>query len=426
MKTILLLAIKSLANRRMTSTLTIMAIALSMTLLLVVERIRAGAREGFTGVISQTDVIAGARTSPVQLLLQSIFQIGSASNNMSPESWNHFKQHPAVAWTIPLSMGDSHRGFRVIATNNDFFTHYRFRKDASLKLASGHTLNKNQDVVLGASVAKALKYRTGTEIILAHGLAKESFVKHDSHPFIVAGVLEATGTPFDQSLFITLEAMHGLHAEGAEATPASQHHDHEHEHDDKSEHEQEHEHMPGISALLIGTKARTDALALQREIQTYNNEALTAVLPGMTLAQLWQMTSYAEEALRAISFLVIIVGLLSMVVALYNSLNERRREMAILRALGARPWMITAILLTEATLITGASVLIALFATYAILIGASGFVTSSFGLNLPVAAPGLEEWGRILAMFAIGIAMAAIPAWRAYRNTLVDGLTIRI
>lgn len=427
MKTIIHLALRSLANRKVTSALTILAITLSMSLLLVVERVRIGARDGFTGVISQTDVIAGARTSPVQLLLQSVFQIGSAANNVSPETWDYFRNHPAVSWTIPISMGDSHRGYRVIATNSSFFKHYRYQKNTGLMFAVGQAPSTDRGVVIGASVAKSLGYKINSQIVLAHGLAKESFVKHEDSPFTVVGILAPTGTPFDRSLFISLEAMHQLHEPNVHMSDDREAHNHEaHNHEAHEDEEEHHDHLPGLSAILIGTKARTDALALQREIQTYEKEALTAILPGLTLAQLWEMMSYAEDGLRIISTVVIIIGLLSMVVALYNSLNERRREMAILRALGARPWMITATLITEASLITGISVVASLTLTYGILFGAAAWITTSFGLKLPVTYPSFEEWSRILAMFLTGLLMAAVPAWRAYRNTLVDGLTIRL
>jgi putative ABC transport system permease protein len=422
LRTIIHLALRSIMNRRVTSALTILAIALSMSLLLIVERLRTGAREGFTGVISQTDVIAGARSSPIQLLLNSVFQIGSASNNVTPKTWEHFRNHPAVAWTIPVSMGDSHKGFRVVATNEDFFAHYHYQRDHRLEFASGKAFTDDHSVVVGARVARELGYTEGTKIILAHGLAAESFVKHETHPFSVSGILKATGTPFDRSLFISLPAMAQMHeAEGDRAGNGEDaHHPRDHDsHDD-------HDHLPGLSAIFIGTKARTDALALQREIQTYEAEPMTAALPGLTLAQLWSALSYAEEALRAVSMLVIVVGLLSMIVALYNSLNERRREMAILRALGARPWMITAILLVEAGLLTGIAVATSIALTYAALTGATGMITANFGISLPITSLSGEEWLRLGVMFLTGLAMAALPARRAYRNALVDGLTIRI
>lgn len=418
MATILHLAWRSIMNRRVTTALTIAGIALSMALLLLVERIRTGARDGFTGVISQTDVIAGARSSPVQLVLFSVFQIGNPSNNIRPETWQHFQKHPAVDWTIPFALGDSHKGFRVIATNSDLYARYRYQKDRGLKFREGQPPAADRDVVIGSRIAAELGYKTGDKIILAHGLAVESFAKHDDHPFTVSGILDATGTPFDRNLFITLPAMVLMHGEQEAGHAAeSGHEDHDHD---------EHAAAPGIAAFFIGTKSRTDALGLQREIQTYAGEPLTAALPGMTLAQIWEAMSYAEATLRAVSYLVIIVGLMGMIVALYNSLNERRREMAILRTLGAHPSTITAILLTEAGLLTGAAVIASIALTYGALAVTSGVIAGGLGITLPVTALSAGEWMRLGIMFLTGLGMAALPAWRAYSNALVDGLTIRI
>ncbi|MEY4631820.1 MAG: hypothetical protein RIQ81_1940 [Pseudomonadota bacterium] len=416
MKTLISLAWKSLLNRRTTTILTIFAIGLSMSLLLVVERLRRGAEEGFTGVISQTDLIAGARSGPVQLMLYSVFQIGTAANSVSPATWEHFKKHPAVSWTIPVALGDSHRGFPVVATNDDMFLHYRYRKDRGFEFVSGGKPASPQDVVIGATVARELGYRIGSEVILAHGMARESFVTHSDKPFRVSGVLSPSGTPYDRSLFIKLEAMASLHHQDDHG-----HDDHEH-----ADHGSEESTLPGLTAFFIGTKARTDALGLQREIQTWTGEPLTAALPGLTLAQLWAGLSYADGVLRLVAVLVIIVGLLSMVVALYNSLNERRREMAILRALGAHPSTIITMLLAESAMVTGAAVLVSLALTYATVLTASGVIGDRFGIHLPVTAPSLAESLMVGIMFLTGLLMAAVPARRAYRNALVDGLTIRI
>lgn len=426
MKTILTLAWKSLLNRRITTILTIFAIGLSMSLLLVVERLRNGAQEGFTGVISQTAVIAGARSGPIQLLLYSVFQIGSAANTVSPATWEHFRKHPAVAWTIPVALGDSHHGFPVVATNDDMFRHYRYRKDQGFKFASGGVLQDVHDVVIGSTVAKEFNYQVGSELILAHGMAKESFVTHGDHPFRVSGVLEATGTPYDRNLFIKLEAMAGLHQADAATGEVKdgEHHD-EHGHDGH-DHATGNDALPGLTAFFIGTKSPTDALGLQREIQTWTGEPMTAALPGRTLAELWNALSYADGTLRLIALLVVVVGLLSMVVALYNSLNERRREMAILRALGAHPSMITTMLLTEAAIVTGTAALLSLVLTYATVMALSGFAGSQFGIHLPVSAPSKLEIAMLGLMLLVGLVMAALPARRAYRNALVDGLTIRI
>jgi putative ABC transport system permease protein len=134
------LSLKSLYNRKLTTLLTIAAIALSVTLLLGVERIRKEAKTSFTHTISGTDLIVGARSGPVQLLLYSVFRIGNATNNISWKSYQEIARYPNVRWTIPISLGDSHQGYRVMGTNFDYFEHFRFAGGKRLELADGRIL----------------------------------------------------------------------------------------------------------------------------------------------------------------------------------------------------------------------------------------------------------------------------------------------
>ena len=166
---ILELAIKSLRNRKFTSALTVLSIALAVVLLLGVERIRQEARESFASTISGTDLIVGARSSPVHLLLYSVFRIGNATNNVRWDTYRALASRPEVAWTIPLSLGDSHRGFRVLGTTPDYFTHFRYARDRKLELVQGVPFTEAHDAVLGAEVADALGYHLGQSIVIAHG-----------------------------------------------------------------------------------------------------------------------------------------------------------------------------------------------------------------------------------------------------------------
>ncbi|WP_166801002.1 ABC transporter permease, partial [Pseudomonas aeruginosa] len=199
------LALASLANRRFTALLTIFAIALSACLLLAVERVRTEAKASFASTISGTDLIVGARSGSVNLLLYSVFRIGNATNNIRWDSYRHFAGNPRVKWAIPISLGDSHRGYRVMGTDAGYFEHYRYGRGQELQLAEGRAFGQDLfDVVLGAEVAEALHYRLGEKIVLAHGVSTVSLVKHDDKPFTVVGILQRTGTPVDRTLHISL------------------------------------------------------------------------------------------------------------------------------------------------------------------------------------------------------------------------------
>mgnify|MGYP001075424993 CR=1 FL=1 len=216
---ILSLAWKSLLNRRFTALLTVMSIALSVTLLVGVERLRTEARASFANTLSGTDLIVGARSGPVQLLLYSVFRIGDATNNISWQSYQDIAAHPKVAWTVPISLGDSHRGFRVLGTSAAYFEHYRYGRDRRLAIDEGQPFADLYDAVLGAQVADELGYKIDDAIILAHGASDVSFARHDDKPFRVAGILARTGTPVDRTVHVSLEAIEAIHIDWQSGAP---------------------------------------------------------------------------------------------------------------------------------------------------------------------------------------------------------------
>ena len=328
---ILRLAWKSLLNRRLTAALTLFAIALSVTLLIGVERLRAEARESFANTISGTDLIVGARSGGVQLLLYSVFRIGNATNNISWKSYLDIAAQPNLAWSIPISLGDSHRGYRVLGTTPAYFTHYQYAKDRGLEFEQGQPFSELYDAVLGAEVAEALGYQLNDAIVIAHGASDVSFARHEDKPFTVVGVLERTGTPVDRTVHVSLEAIEAIHIDWQSGAPIPGL--------SISAEEARHRDLTprAITAVLIGLKSKIATFKVQRYINDYAEEPLTAILPGVALSELWGIIGIAENALLIVSGFVVVVGLFGMLTALLTSLNERRREMAILRSVGARP-----------------------------------------------------------------------------------------
>ena len=341
---LLRLALASLNNRRFTALLTVFAIALSVCLLLAVERVRTEARASFASTISGTDLIVGARSGSVNLLLYSVFRIGNATNNIRWESFEHFAEHPRVSWAIPISLGDSHRGYRVMGTSSAYFEHYRYGRKQSLQLAQGRPFADDPfEVVLGAEVAEALKYKLDDQLVLAHGVATVSLVKHDDKPFHVVGILKRTGTPVDRTLHINLAGMEALHIDWQNGMPARGA-----ARIDAEEARQMDLQPKQITAFMLGLNSKIATFTLQREINQFRGEPLLAILPGVALQELWSLMGTAEQALFVVSLFVVLTGLIGMLTAILTSLNERRREMAILRSVGARPWHIAGLLVVEA------------------------------------------------------------------------------
>ena len=434
------LALKSLRNRAFSTSLTVGSIALSVALLIGVENVRVGMRESFSNTISQTDLIVGVKGGTIQLLLYSVFGMGASTENVSWETYRVWAEHPAVAWTIPYSLGDSHRGFRVIGTNEDFHRHYRYRGGQEIALAEGRENADLFDVTLGADVAAELNYSLGDEIAVTHGLGEVGFVHHDHMPFTVTGVLAKTFTPVDRAIYVTLEGMEAIHWEDgvppeAEAAPA----DDPHVHDDEAEAapaDDAHAHAEDISiedvavtqvtSFFVGTTDRRDVLGLQREINDYEGEPMMAVIPGLALNEMWQSIGYAETGLRLVTIFVVLVGLLGMLVSLYTSLNERRREMAILRAVGAGPKSIVALLVLESVCLAAAGAVCGLVLVYALLSAAQPLVEARVGLFIPIRPPGSVEWLFLGAVVTAGFLMGFVPALKAYRTALHDGLAVRV
>ncbi|WP_236234761.1 ABC transporter permease [Pseudomonas tohonis] len=415
------LALASLANRRFTALLTVFAIALSVCLLLAVERVRTEARASFASTISGTDLIVGARSGSVNLLLYSVFRIGNATNNIRWDSFETLTHNPKVKWAIPISLGDSHKGYRVMGTSEAYFEHYRYGRAQSLKLAEGKPFADMFDVVLGAEVAEALKYKLGDKVVLSHGVSTVSLVQHDDKPFTVVGILERTGTPVDRTLHISLAGMEALHVDWQNGVPARG------AGKVSAEQARAMDLQPkAITAFMLGLNSKIATFAVQREINEYRGEPLLAILPGVALQELWSLMGTAEKALFVVSLFVVLTGLIGMLTAILTSLNERRREMAILRSVGARPWHIASLLVLEAFALALAGAVLGLVLLYLGIALAQGYVQANYGLYLPLALPSTYEWTLLGGILAAALLMGAVPAWRAYRQSLADGLSIRL
>jgi len=442
-RTTLGLAARSLRSRLVPSLLAALSVALGVALLVGVEQVRAGMRAGFAGTIRGTDLIVGARGGPVQLLLYTVFGVGTPTAGVSRAAYERWRAHPAVAWTIPYSLGDSHRGFRLVGTTADFYARYRFRGDGRVTFARGRMPTTDREAAVGAEAARALGYTLGSRVVATHGLA--GFTDHAGHPFTVVGVLAPTATPIDRAIYVTLEgveAMHDLEHEAGEHE-AGEHEGGEHEGGHEEAHAGAPPAMPGaaapnaqfgaadtdradaLSAFFVGTRNRTEALALKRAIDTDRAEPLTAAIPGVALAELWRTVGVAEAGLRAVSALVVLVGLVGMLLALYSALETRRREMAVLRAVGAGPRTIVTLLVLEAGLLGALGCALGVALAYALLAAARGVVEREFGLVLPLAAPGGGALAYLGAVVAGAALVGLVPAWKAYRTALADGLSAR-
>jgi putative ABC transport system permease protein len=439
------LALKSILHRKLSFILSIASIALSVILIFGVERIRNQVHESFSNTISGTDLIVGARTGNVSLLLSSVFHIGYASQNVSYKTFKEISGYPQVAWSIPLSLGDSHKGHPVLGTHEDYFTHFQYGNKQSLQALKGQLCLHHMGAVLGSKVAKELGYQVGDEIIVTHGMGEVSLVEHDQDPFTVSAILVPTGTPVDQTIHVSIDAMGAIHQhfyntgsedkndplasvisnlEDTEIT--CNHHNHTCNHRHYHHNEIEDNDSPkSLTAFMLGLNNRTEILSLQRSLNTYKDEPLTAIMPVVTLHELWRVVKPIEKALLLISFLVLIVTFAGMLTTIKSGLNERRREMAILRSVGAKPKLIFRLILLETVAITFIGIIVGITILTIVLLITKPIIADQLGIIIDIQAFTFSELLMLVLILFGGVLMGIWPAYQSYKKSLADGLMVK-
>jgi putative ABC transport system permease protein len=404
------LAFKSLFNRKGSVVLTILAMSVSIFVLLGVEHIRTQTKESFNSTVSGVDLIGGARTGSINLLLYSVFRIGSPTNNIDWDTYQTIAKNSKVAWAIPISLGDSHKGYRVMGTSVDYFKHFSYGDKRQLTFAEGKHFSALFDVVLGSEVARKLGYSLDDKIVLGHGLGKTSFSLHDDRPFKITGILATTGTPVDQTVHISLQGIEAIHIDwqhgvkilGSNVTT--------------DQLESLVLKPKTITAFMLGLHSRMATFGVQRDINNYRQEPLSAILPGVALSELWQMMGVLENTLRLISGLILIAALLGLSAMMLASIREREDEIHLLRVIGAPPVFLFLLIEMEALLISFLSILLAISGLYLSLLLSSDFLASNFSLHMGRSL--LSKNNLLFILLIIGATMiaAVLPSFFAYKN----------
>lgn len=408
----------SFKNRIFSLSLACLAIAMSVALLLGIEKLSTSMRLSFQNSVSGTDLIIGSSGSPTNLLLYSVFHMGEASKNITWQSYQDITNDPKVGWTIPISLGDSHRGFRVIGTNENLFTHFKYGQKQPLEMQQGQKFDGLYQVVIGSQVAKKLGYKLGQKVVITHGLSQSGY-SHKDKPFEVVGILKPTATPVDKSLYVSLESITAIHLGWETGAPLTA----ESFTLDKVQSLNLTPH--DVSAIFLGLNRKADIFTLQRQINSYKEEPLLAIMPGLTLLDIWRNLNNVEGALTFVSLMVMLSSLFGLTAILLATLNERRREMAILRSLGARPLHISAMLVGEAMFIGFMGIALGIGILYLCIIGFGPYVMDNYGVALNAYGMSKKELLWVLFIWlSIGI-ISLIPALRAYFYTLHDGLSYK-
>ncbi len=363
---------KNLTFKPLSMFLSIVLFALGIGLVSLLFLLENQLQKNFEKNLAGIDLVVGAKGSPLQLILNSIYHIEAPTGNITLKEARPFlnPEHPLIQQAIPLSLGDSYRGYRIVGTMPDLVDLY----DA--EIAEGQVWEHNFEVTIGASVAKALDIGLGDEFKSSHGFTEdENLVHDDAHAFKVVGILRPSGTVLDQLILTTTQSFWLVHGyEEEEADDEEQHDEEEHEgeeehhheneeHDENKHHDEEHAHHrdspkplleedpeQSITSLLIKFKGRNfQALNMQRNIN--ENTDMQAATPAIEINRLFSLMDTGEQALRVLAFVIILVSGLSIFISLFNSLKERKYELALMRVLGATPSGIFSLIILEGLLL---------------------------------------------------------------------------
>ena len=450
---LLKIATQSLLNRKSSAMLTVLTLTISLFVLLTVLDVKNQAKKSFNRAVSGVDLIVGAPTGQLNLLLASVFRTGQVTNAIDASSYRELEQHSQVDWVVPISLGDSHKGYSVIGTTETYFDNVKFGNKQAYQFAQGQAFSSSKSsqrqVVIGAAVADKLNYQLGTKLVLSHGLGKVSFKHHDHVKFDVVGVLEATGTPADQSLFVNLHAITLMHVTPTEIDEREhgdnerhQHvaHEHDHENHEHESHDHEslgheehadHEHhgheghdhsSEKASAVLVGLKAKFATLIVQKFVNDYESEPLMAVLPGVALTELWRLMNSVEVVLMVIAALVFVASLFGMSTMLLASMRERNKEIAIFRALGASALTVFLLIELEVILLTLISFVCAWLLANLGMMALQPFLIDKYGVYVESLGLTFEHGVLLLITLAGALFVGLIPAISCFKKALSNTL----
>lgn len=402
-------ALSSLRSRGKSLALTFLSLLISVSVLLSVEHVRLQAQESFNRTVSDVDLIVGAPSGQLNLLLYSVFRMGSPTNNIRYDSYTMLQQHRQVNWAIPIALGDAHHGFRVLGTNQQYFDHYKFGNKQPLEFSEGKPFHGVFGAVVGADVAKTLQYKLGDKIVIAHGLGAVSFKNHDDSPFTITGILAPTGTPVDKTVHVSLQGIEAMHLPPVQLKTVLQ--------------EPNNTSNPlvqpdSITAVMVGLTSKFATFTLQRELNNYADDRLMAILPGVALTEMWQMMSSVENLLRFISILIMLSSLFGLSTMLLASMQQREKEIAVLRIIGAGAGTIFRLILIEAMLLAGVASFAAVALVSGVFMVARGWLASQYGMFISANVFTLHTAFVIGAILLATLICSLLPAIDAYRGAI--------
>lgn len=402
------LTYKSILNRKTAFVLSVLSIAISVVLLLGIDRLVKGSKNHFLNTINGTDLIVAAPNGSLDILLNLVFHIGDGLKAIDYGTYKDIANLDEVAWSVPLALGDSFKGYDIVSTNNDYFKHYKFSTGKNLEFDKGGYFKEFYDVVIGYNVAKKYHLRYADTIHISHSNTHE---EHKHREFRIGGILKYSGTPNDDLVFMQLKTDAAIHVEWQSGHFV----DMEISNEKLSKLNIEPKHLSGI---MIGLKNSAQTLEMQDRINKYKWAHLTAVIPAQAMSKLYRILASFQDVLMFISSIVFVAAMFTMLTAMFATLNERRREIAILRSLGASANIIFGLFATESFIVVLSGIVLGNI----LLIGAIFYFKATMSISL---LPNLYELSLLVIMVVIALIASLIPALMSYKHSLRDGLTLK-
>lgn len=408
---ILQLSFRSLRAKPAATAVSLLLLTLGVAIISLLFMLNQQLEEKFQKNISGIDMVVGAKGSPLQLILSAVFQIDYPTGNIPLAQAQVLKRNRFVARAIPLAYGDSYQGFRIVGSDQEYLDLY----EASL--AQGDAWKGPFEVVLGAQVAERTGLSVGDEFYSAHGMVAGA-EEHDEHPFRVAGILAPSASVLDGLILTAVESIWAVHSHEEEVTEEEEH---AHEEDPQAAEAQVADEDREITAMLVKFRNPMGMVMLPRQINERTN--MQAAMPAVEINRLFSLLGIGLDLLRTIAFAIIVIAALSFFLSLYNSLRERKYELALMRSMGASRFKIFSLLVLEGILLSIAGYLLGLLLGHAGLAVLSRLADSSYGYQFDYWRLVEGEWQLGLAVLAIGLLAGLLPAIKAVRTPISDTLS---
>ena len=393
------LSIKNIFNRPLSSVLSVILLSLGVSMISLLILINTVLKEQMDNNLKGIDMVVGAKGSPLQLILSSVYHVDSPTGNIPLNEAKAIEKNKMVGNSVPLLYGDNFKGYRIVGTNSNFFELY------NLKIKAGDYFNNYFEAVIGAKVAEKLNLNLGDEFVSSHGL-RETGETHDDSSFIVTGILEYSNSVADNLILTSPNSIWEIHADHNHSEQID--HDDEHDHD-----EHDHDNEREITAMLVKFKSPMNIIQFPRYINEQTN--LQSAVPSYEISRLFKLFGFGIETISLLAYLIIIVSGISIFITLFNSMKERKYDLALIRTLGGTRIQLTMMLIFESLFLTIVGFLMGVFLSRIGLLFISNFIEASFNFSLNNIFIINEEWWLFLISVIIGLVSCLIPSIQVYK-----------